>query len=120
MSHKLNRYEIAFLGKVYIIFSEYQYLKGVFNKEAPDKWNKNFGTLIMPILHIGTEIYEKLNESEVKFIGVMNMACFDYATEKTINMECSNSVQYEEVSSKKVEAILEFMRSNAYLFTLGT
>jgi hypothetical protein len=120
MSHKYNRYEIAFLGKIYIIFSEYKYLKAVFNKEVSDEWGGNFGTLIMPILHVGSEIYEKLNESEEKFMGVMNMACFDYATEKTINMECSNSVQYEEVSSKKVEAILEFMRSNAYLFTLGT
>lgn len=118
MIGKSNRYGVRFLGKEYVIFSEYQYLKEIFNKDAPG--DQDYGTLILPILHIGAEIYEKTKTSEEKFIGVMNMACFKYATEKTINMECSNASQYEEVSTKKVEAVLEFMRSNAYLFTLGT
>lgn len=104
-------------GKPYVIYSSNNFTK------LSDSFELGSGpksSTIVWMIRPGSEIAEMLDSGIEKMLGVINTECLVYASQATSKMECHNSYQYESIAAKKVEAVLEFIRSDSYLFTLGT
>ena len=92
----MTRYVITFFGKPYAIYPSYDILK-MFNMSD-------------------SVIY---NSDAWMIIWLINAECLTHVNQVTSGMACTNPYQYEEISVRKVEAVLEFLKSDAYLFSLG-
>ena len=111
-----TRHLFSLWGKPYVIYSSNKFTK------LSDSFELGSGpksSTMIWMIRPGSEIAEILDSGIEKMLGVINTECLVYASQATSKMECHNSYQYESIAAKKVEAILEFMGSNAYLFTLG-
>ena len=113
----MTRYVITFFGKPYAIYPNYDILK-IFNiseclVNISDTW------MIIRMINPGSEIAEILDSGAERMLGVVNAECLTHANQATSGMACNNPYQYEEISVRKVEAVLEFLKSDAYLFSLG-
>lgn len=106
---------ITLWGKPYAIYSSPQY-NHLFNFSG---YARSESTMIMWMIHPGSEIKEILDSGEERCLGIVNAECLRYAKEKTYGMECGNPIQYEEIIYKKIEAVFEFLRSDAYLFSFA-
>ena len=103
-------------GKPYVIYSSnfFAKLSDSFELGSVPK-----SSTIIWMIRPGSEIAEILDSGIEKMLGVINAECLVYASQATSKMECHNSYQYESIAAKKVEAVLEFMRSDSYLFSFG-
>jgi len=111
-----TRHLFNLCGKPYVIYSSNNFAK------LSDSFELGSGpksSTIIWMIRPGSEIAEILDSGIEKMLGVINTECIVYASQTTSGMECNNFYQYETIAAKKVESILEFMRSNAYLFSLS-
>ena len=112
-----SRNVFSFYGKYYVIYASNEGKKllntfdhGIFNSEIFS---------MMWMIWPGSEVAEILSSGDEKMLGVINNDCLVYANKATSEMECNNSFQYENILAKKVEAVFEFLKSDAYLFSLS-
>ena len=113
----MTRYVITFFGKPYAIYPSYDILK-MFNMSDSVIYNSD-AWMIIWLINPGSEIAEILGSGEERMLGVVNAECLTHVNQVTSGMACTNPYQYEEISVRKVEAVLEFLKSDAYLFSLG-
>lgn len=110
-----TKHVFSFFGKPYAVYSTNHFSK-LFNSFAGEFGPKSSSIIWM--IRPGSEIVEVLESGDERMLGVINTECLLYANKLTSGMECHNSSQYEEVAGRKFEAVLEFLKSDAYLFTL--
>lgn len=113
----MTRYVITFFGKPYAIYPSYDLLK-IFNISESVTHNSDTW-MILWLINPGSEIAEILGSGAESMLGVVNAECLTHANQATSGMACNNPYQYEEISVRKVEAVLEFLKSDAYLFSLS-
>jgi hypothetical protein len=113
-----SRNVVSLYGKQYAIYAtdEGKILFNAFDHNTLNSENYSLMWLIWP----GSEVAEILSSGDEKMLGVINNDCLVYANKATSKMECNNSFQYENILAKKVEAVFEFLKSDAYLFSLGS
>lgn len=63
-----------------------------------------------PLLHVGAEVIELTNTGAETYLGIINKDCWEFATGLT-KKDNNNGLFFNY--------IIEFMRSDKYLFTLG-
>lgn len=111
-----TKHVFSFFGKPYAIYSTNNFSK-LFNSFTEGIGPKSASSVIW-MIRPGSEIVEVLESGDERMLGVINTECLLYANKSTYGMECHNSYQYEEIAAKKFGAVLDFLKSDAYLFTL--
>ena len=64
-----------------------------------------------PLLHVGAEVIELTDSGKELFLGIINKECWQFATKLTVE-DKNNGLFFNY--------IVEFMKSDKYLFTVGT
>jgi len=112
-----TRKVISLWGKHYAIYVSNKNIKLFSTSDRDDPASET--SSIMWMIWPGSEVAEILSSGSEKMLGIINTDCLLYANKETSGMKCGNSFQFETISAKKVEAVFEFLRSDAYLFSLS-